>query len=155
MDNGHKAGVHVTRAVMHVISQILGSLLGAILVVLLVPGALDGFEHTGIGGPALATMTQAGAFFLEFFFSAFLVLVLLSVRNNENKKSSLLLAFAMVLIRFVLFPTTGSTLNPNRALAHAIVGDGWTHAWIFLISPVMGATAATAGFIWMHRQDME
>jgi glycerol uptake facilitator-like aquaporin len=155
LDNGHKVGVHVTRAVMHVISQVLGSLLGAILVVLLIPGALDGFEHTGVGVPALASMTSAGAFFLEFFFSIFLVLVLLSVRNNENKKSSMILVFAMVLIRIVLFPTTGSTLNPNRALAHAIVGDGWTNAWIFLVSPIFGATAATAGFIWMHRQDME
>ena len=140
---------------MHVICQILGSLLGAILIVLLVPGALDGSEHTGTGGPALETMTGAGAFFMEVFFSAFLVFILLSVRNNENKKSSMLLVFAMICVRMILFPTTGSTLNPSRALAHAIVGDGWRYAWIFMIAPTVGATAATGGFIWMHRQDME
>ena len=155
LDSGHKVGVHVTRAVMHVISQVLGSLLGAILIVLLIPGALDGTEHTGMGGPALGQMTPAGAFFLEFFFSVFLVFILLSVRNNENKKSSMILMFAMILVRMILFPSTGSTLNPSRAFAHAIVGDGWKYAWIFMLSPALGATAATAGFIWMHRQDMD
>lgn len=155
LDRGHAMSVHIGRALAHVIVQLLGALLGAVLIVLIVPFALDGVEKTGTGAPALADMSAGGAFFLDYFFSAFLVLMLLAVRNNENKKSSMLLMFAMVVTRLILFPTTGSTLNPARAIAHAIIGNGFDYLWIFVFAPVCGAITATAGFIWMHRQDME
>lgn len=155
LDRGHAVSVHVGRALAHIIVQILGALLGAVLIVLLVPFALDGVEKTGVGGPALSGMTWLGAFLLDYMFSAFLVFMLLSVRNNENKKSSMLLLFCMIVTRMILFPLTGSTLNPARAIAHGIIGQGFSYLWIFVIAPVCGAITATAGFIWMHRQDME
>jgi len=155
LDSGHKMSMHIGRAVAHIVVQIIGSLLGAVLIVLLVPFALDGVEKTGIAAPALEGLGSAGAFMLDYIFSAFLVTLLLSVRNNENKKSSVLLMLAMSLCRLVLFPATGSTLNPSRALAHAIVGGVLKDVWIFIVAPILGAATATGAFIWMHRQDME
>jgi glycerol uptake facilitator-like aquaporin len=141
--------------VSHIVVQIFGSLLGAILIVLIIPGALDGLEKTGVSSVAIGPLTVVGALTLEVVCSFFLTFLLLSVRNNENKKTSILLVFAIILVRIILFPTTGSTLNPARALAHAIIGDTWTSGWIFILAPIVGATAATGAFIWMHRQDME
>ena len=98
-------------------------------------------------------ISPAGAFFLQVIFNIFFVFVVLSVRNNENKKSSLILAFCMMACRLVLFPSSSSTLNPARALAHAVVGDGMKYFWLFFLAPLTGATVGTLLFVFMHKND--
>jgi glycerol uptake facilitator-like aquaporin len=44
-----------------------------------------------------------------------------------------------MVIHFALVPFTGSSVNPARSLASAIVGGDLTGIWIYLIGPVVDA----------------
>lgn len=156
LDEFTKVARHALRAVLHAFIQLLGSCLGAFMIVLLIPNSLVGMEKTGVSTMnAAIDDKQSSVFFAEWIFSFLFVLVILSIRNNENRKSSLMLAFVYIVIRALGFPLCGSTFNPTRAFAHSLAGSNFHHYYIFLFGPLLGAACATAFFILIHKQDLE
>jgi len=116
-----------------------------------VPRALNGVERMGVAFPKLGE-SDARAFLLEFILSFFLMLLILAIRNTETRKSSILLAFNYMALRLLAIPITGSTLNPARALGHAIVGSSvraWSSLWIYLIAPFLGVVSSTLVYLFI------
>ena len=54
------------------------------------------------------------------------------------------IALVIVLIHLIGIPLTGTSINPARSLAPAILigGKQLTQVWVFIISPLIGATIA-------------
>ncbi|MDX1611687.1 MAG: aquaporin, partial [Candidatus Thermoplasmatota archaeon] len=39
-------------------------------------------------------------------------------------------------------PLTGGSMNPARTLGPALIAGTWSHAWIYLVGPILGAVGA-------------
>ena len=51
----------------------------------------------------------------------------------------LAIALTLLAIHYAAVPFSGSSVNPARTIATALVGDKWTAIWIYLIAPPLGA----------------
>ncbi len=51
-------------------------------------------------------------------------------------------------------PICGASMNPARSLAPALVSGHLSNLWIYLIAPVLGATAAIPCWRLTRRQDV-
>jgi aquaporin Z len=140
-----------------------------------VPRALSGVERTGIEVSLLVSFhlllihvlrsvgvsfpnlgeSSVRGFLLEVILSFFFVLVVLSVRLNERRHSSFILAFAYTTVRLISFPLTGGSLNPARVLAHSIVGTYFYYFWISFIAPLIGALLGTVSFLLLHEVELK
>jgi len=147
---------HLTRWALYLVAQILGGITGALLIMGSVPGVLNGVERTGISFPNLGE-SLGRAFVLESLLSFFLILVVLSVRSNEKRHSSLLLGFAFMAVRLVCFPLTGGSLNFARSFGHAVAAGGiesWKYIWVSFLGPMLGAGLATSTFLFLHHREL-
>jgi len=145
--------LHAARAFAHVMAQTLGGFVGALLILATIPNVLSGLEKTGAPVPNFGE-TSGSVFLLSFFLSFFLVLVVLTVRSNEERKSSLIIAFAYIALRLLAFPLSFDTLNPARSFAHAVVSGKFTYLATYLFAPIFGAACATAYILFMHTRDL-
>jgi MIP family channel proteins len=123
----------------HVAAQFAGAFLGSGAVL-----AAFGPAH-GLG----ATVPTAGdvvrALALEFLFTFVLVAaVLILVRRGAGPgRWRLLWPGAMVAVStYVIGPWTGSSLNPARTLAPAVLSGTYSDLWVYFVAPPLGALAA-------------
>jgi aquaporin TIP len=136
-----KAGL----ALVYWLAQLGGAALAALLVRDLLPRAASNAVHLGV--PALGHGVDAGAgFALEAILTFFLAWVVFAtaVDPRGTFKSIAGLAIGLTITIDILFggPFTGAAMNPARAFGPQLVGDYWSHAWVWYAGPVVGASVA-------------
>lgn len=160
---GHISGAHfnpavtvgflITRrikpalAALYWLAQFGGAALAALLVRDLLPRASSEAVHLGV--PALGGGVDASAgFALEAIFTFFLTWVVFAsaVDPRGTFKSIAGLAIGLTITIDILFggPLTGAAMNPARAFGPELVGNHWSHAWVWYAGPVLGAAVAAA-----------
>jgi glycerol uptake facilitator-like aquaporin len=134
----------------YVAAQVAGAFLGSLLVL----GTLGGGAHLG------ATLPRGGdvwlVFPLEAAFTAALVLSVLYLTrpNPRDRWIELLLPAAVVgVATFVIGPWTGSSLNPARSLAPALLSGDLLDLWAYLLAVPAGAILAAALARTLDRRD--
>jgi aquaporin Z len=122
-------------------SQVVGGILGALALLLMTSSKVVAQAATVPG-----TQGDRAAFFAELFLTAVFVLVILQVTKSKGYGSTAYLAIALTLlaIHFAAVPFSGSSVNPARTIATALVGAKWTAIWIYLIAPPLGAVLGWA-----------
>lgn len=142
--------LHFMRAFFFIICQLFGAVFGTLLALLLTPSPLVGLEKMGYSHP-IFEMTSGASFFVEFFTGFFLVFVVLAIRKNETRRSSLVLAFAYVAIRLLSFPFTGGFTNPARSFGVTLIGGGgWDTLAVYLFGSPLGGMLAVFFFLYLH-----
>ena len=149
-DSGGAAGATgVGEAVGYIISQFIGGAAGALLLRPVLGGAAS-----GLGTPALAhnlavgatslTITPAAGFLIEAMLAFFLVTVVLSTAVAGRAGSLAPLAIGMTLTLNIIMggPLTGAAFNPARALGPMVATGNFTHVWLYMAAPIVGAIAA-------------
>jgi aquaporin TIP len=136
-------------AVVYWVAQFGGAALAALLVRDLVPRALT--DAVKLGVPATGNGVDAGAAFgLEAIMTFLLVWVVFAsaVDVRGSFKSIAGLAIGLTITIDVLFggPFTGAAMNPSRAFGPQLVGDHWSHAWVWYAGPVAGAAVAALAY---------
>ncbi|MDB5284869.1 MAG: aquaporin [Bacteroidota bacterium] len=125
-------------------SQLLGALAGSGLLKFLFPD-----NHTlGITQPLPNGELQA--FILEVVMMFILVMVILRVSTGAKEKGITAgIAIGATVWLLVLFggPICGTSLNPTRSIAPAIVTGNFQSLWIYLTAPFAGALVA----VGVHR----
>jgi aquaporin NIP len=124
-------------------SQLGGAFLGSALVLLL----LGGGSHLGATVPTTGDL--GGTFVAEASFTAVLVASVFAVADHGEGRRRwrlLLPPSAVGISTFVIGPWTGSSLNPARSLAPAVLSGTYTDLWVYLIAVPMAAVAVAA--IW-------
>jgi MIP family channel proteins len=136
-------------AAAYIVSQLLGAIVGALLL-----GATLGGAATGLGTPALAhnlavgatslTITPAAGFMIEAMLAFFLVTVVLSTAVAGRAGSLAPLAIGMTLTLNIIMggPLTGAAFNPARALGPMVATGNFTHVWLYMTAPIVGAIVA-------------
>jgi aquaporin Z len=126
-------------------AQVAGALAGAALVRLAWGEWADsvhvGSTAPGRGGPA-------AAFLAEVAMTALLVTLILHFVDRPRLMpwTGLAAGALVVLMVVVLAPVSGTSLNPVRSLAPAVVSPFYGWLWLYLVAPPLGALVAVAAY---------
>lgn len=129
-------------AICYVIAQVAGGVAGAALAVAV--------GEAWLAAPAVhyaAPIPAAGigpAFAIEAIAAFVAMTVVLAAMNHPRFTRYTGLASGAVLVLFVILaaPVSGASFNPARGLATAVPAALWTHLWIYLAAPPLGALLA-------------
>lgn len=130
-----------TEGVLYGGAQVLGAFGGSLIVL----ATLGGEAHLGATLPAGGDLLRTGL--LESVFTILLVLSVfyLTAPSKEPSRLELLLPPTVVGVSTLLIgPFTGSSLNPARTLAPALLSGDGSGLWVYLLVVPAAALLATA-----------
>lgn len=137
-------------AVAYSVVQCAGALAGA----LSIRGVL------GVGedqlGTTMTILSPGGAWCVEAMMTAILMWVIMGVSTGAKEKSitaGLAVGAVIAMEAFVAGPLTKAAMNPARSLGPAIASGYFTHLWIYLTAPVVGALIGGWGYRWVRVVD--
>jgi aquaporin Z len=124
--------------VPYLLSQCTGALAASALVRFL-------FPTSATLGAILQTKDDAPAFTQEFTFTLILITGILSISRDtvQHRRLSAFVAGSLAaLATYLAGPVSGSSMNPARALAPALISGQTDGLWIYLTAPLCAASAA-------------
>ena len=139
----------------YVIAQIIGAFVGAGLLFAII--ATTNLGKPGLGANVFGESNPVGinvfgALLVELLATLIFVLVILGVTHNDKYagKAGIVIGLTLALIHMILIPLTGTSVNPARSLAPAIIvgGVALQQVWVFIVAPMAGG--ALAGVIWKY-----
>ncbi|MGH2604006.1 MAG: aquaporin, partial [Dehalococcoidia bacterium] len=63
----------------------------------------------------------------------------LTVTKKAPNQAAFAIPLTLLVIHLALVPFTGSSVNPARSIASAVVGGDISGIWIYLVGPALGA----------------
>lgn len=148
-------------AVLYWVVQFAASAAAALTLKWVLPSAVQ--SQAKLGVPTLgASMGPSAAVIVEALLTFFLVFVVFAVavdpRGALRTNGFGGLAIGLTIVADVLMAgvLTGAAMNPVRAFGPQLVGDHWSHFWIWYVGPLAGAViAATVYELLYLRGDLE
>jgi aquaporin Z len=133
-------------AVIYVVMQFLGAFAGAYAAGLAWGPLTRGVQYAAtVPGPGYS---QAGALAAETAIT-FLLVFLIFVCVNKPRiapRTGIFAGSLVALLVMIEAPVTGTSLNPARTLAPAILAPNYTALWLYFVGPIAGALLAAAAF---------
>ena len=124
----------------YIVAQLIGGLGAAgFVLVMSNQAAVSGTRTTpgtGIG--------DVQAVVIEAVFTAIFIAVILTVTKKDPGHAAFVIPLTLVVIHLALVPITGSSVNPARSIASALIGGDLTSLWIYIVGPVIGAVGGWA-----------
>ena len=140
----------IFECIYYICAQVLGAFAGSAILGFLMGSyenlGANGFDTASALGAAVAT-TQV-ALVLEIILTFVFVLVVLTVSADEdNKSGGLIIGLALALVHIFGLPFTGTSVNPARSLAPAVLTNAtgslaMKQLWVFIVGPFIGAILA-------------
>jgi MIP family channel proteins len=120
--------------VAYVVAQVVAGIAAALVVAAIFgQAAVKGTETLPGGG-----VTDIQALVIETVFTAIFLAVILTVTKKAPNHAAFAIPLTLMVIHLAIVPFTGSSVNPARSLASAIVGGDLTGIWIYIIGPILG-----------------
>jgi aquaporin Z len=122
----------------YIVSQIIGAIGASGLILVL-------WSKDAVAGTITAPGNGFGdvqALIFEGVLTAIFVLVILASTKHAAALAALAIPLTLVAIHVVAVPFTGSSVNPARSIAPALLGGDLSKLWIYLVAPVVGAVIA-------------
>ncbi|GFH42613.1 aquaporin [Lactococcus hodotermopsidis] len=129
--------------VWYVLAQIIGAFLGSFALKTI---ATDkGAE--GLGANALNGISTGTGFLVEAILTFIFVLVIVTVTSNTKgnaKLAGLVIGLTLTMVHLVGIPLTGTSVNPARSIAPALLSGGAPvdQLWLFILAPLVGGLIA-------------
>ena len=125
-------------ALGYIVSQIIGAIGASALILVLWNQAAVAATITAPG----SGFSDVQALVLETVLTAIFLLVILASTKHASALAPLAIPLTLVAIHLVAVPFTGSSVNPARSIAPALLGGDLSKLWIYLVGPVVGAVIA-------------
>ena len=144
-----KGQVRTADAVCYVLAQTLGAILG-VWVVSVAGGEAAQSVQLGLTLPGEGYSTAA-AFAAEIVITFLLVFLILFCVNDQRfaSRTPYLAGSLVAILVFVEAPISGTSLNPARSFAPALLTEVFHHNWLYWIAPLAGALVAVKVFGWL------
>lgn len=135
--------IEVKECIKYIISQVIGALFGSLLLAL----CLGSFKELGANGygSMLGTteVTMWIALLVEVILTFIFTTTILGVTDKKENGhvTGIVIGLTLVLVHLFGIPFTGTSVNPARSLAPAILqgGEALKQVWVFVVAPVIGA----------------
>ncbi len=140
----------------YVIAQVLGALAGsAVLSVLLGSCKALGANSYGMTGNLATNMWIA--LLVEIILTFIFVTSILGVtsKKDHGNVAGLVIGLTLTLVHLIGIAFTGTSVNPARSLAPAILqgGEALKQVWVFIIAPLVGAALASLFYKAVLKED--
>jgi MIP family channel proteins len=150
---GHVSGAHFNPAVTFAFSLSrhfpwprafvywTAQLLGALAAALLLRASLGDIADVGA---TLPSGSQSQSFLWEFLMTFFLMFVVMAVATDTRavgEAAAIAIGGTIGLDAMFGGPISGASMNPVRSLAPALVSGNLHALWLYLLAPVLGASA--------------
>lgn len=127
--------------IRYIIAQIIGAFVGSLLLALL----LGGFKSLGANG-LVGDTTIWIALVVEVILTFIFTTTILGVTDKKENghATGIVIGFTLTLVHLFGLPFTGTSVNPARSLAPAVLqgGSALCNVWIFIVAPIVGAILA-------------
>jgi aquaporin Z len=135
------------------VAQVIGAMLGAVVLWAILSGA-PGYSRSSVGlgangwGPKVSMIGigAGGAFATEVVLSFIFVIVVLvaTSRVGSPGPAGLAIGIALTIVHLIGIPLTGTSVNPARSLAPAIIvgHKALSQVWLFIVAPLVGGALA-------------
>ena len=124
----------------YVVSQLFGGIAAAAVVLVLFSQAAVAGTRT-LPGNGIDDMK---AVVIETVFTAFFILVILVSTKKAPTQAAFAIPLTLMVIHFAIVPFTGSSVNPARSIASAVIGGDLTSLWVYIVGPIVGAVIGWA-----------
>ncbi len=150
---GHISGAHFNPAVTlafavgrHFPWQLVpqywaAQILGGVTASLILRGLFGDVAHLG---STLPRGSARQSFLLELVLTFLLMFVITSVATDVRavgQAAAIAIGGTIGLEALFAGPISGASMNPARSLAPAIVSGTWSHQWLYVAGPALGAVA--------------
>ena len=139
--------MELKECVKYIISQILGALAGSALLGVCV-GSFETLGANGFGGtlPNGMEVTMWMAILVEIILTFVFVTTILGVTDKKENGhiTGLIIGLSLILVHLFGITVTGTSVNPARSLAPAILqgGEAIKQVWVFIVAPLLGSIFA-------------
>ncbi len=157
--------IKVAEAGLYWLVQFAGGIVGALVLWAMFSGSsvykksITGLGANGYGSASIIHIDWAGAFVLEIVLTAVFVYVILAVTAKAGAPivAGLVIGFTLAVVHLVGVSIDGTSVNPARSLAPAILvgGTALKQVWLFLTAPLEGAILAAATYRAMHPDEVD
>ncbi len=134
-------------AVWYWIVQFGGAAAAALLLKWILPATAENGANLGV--PAVQNgVTVGAAVVVEAVLTFFLVWVVFATavdpRGSFKQIAGLAIGFTIAFDVLMAYGMTGAAMNPARAFGPQLVGNHWTHFWVWYVGPLAGGVIAAA-----------
>jgi MIP family channel proteins len=164
---GHVSGAHFNPAVSfafavtrhfpwpRTVAYWAAQLAGALAAAATVRGSVGSDAHVGATLPA---GSQGQSFVWELVLTFFLMFVIMAVATDTRavgEAAAIAVGGTVGLDAMVGGPVSGASMNPARSLGPALV-SGNSHAlWLYLLAPLLGATAGALAYQYVRGESLQ
>lgn len=142
----------------YVIAQIAGAFAGTGILALMLNSTvveLGNYGANGYGASSILGISLLGAIVTEVVLTFIFVYTILGVTSDEKKSNvaGIVIGLTLVFVHLLGIGLTGTSVNPARSLAPAIVagGEALEQVWVFIIFPLVGAALAAITFKFLNK----
>lgn len=147
------AGKMTTKECIHyIIAQVIGAFVGSLLLALVL-GSFDALGANGLVGDTTIWVALVVEVILTFIFTTTILGV--TDKKENGHVAGIVIGLTLTLVHLFGLPFTGTSVNPARSLAPALLqgGDALTHVWIFILAPIVGAALAGLFYKTVLKED--
>jgi MIP family channel proteins len=156
---GHLSGAHINPAVTlafaltrhfpprdagaYITGQLAGASVGALALLAVWP------DRPADLGATVPSIGAGSALVYEAVLTAILMFVIMAVATDTRAVgagAAIAIGGAVGLDALFGGPVTGASMNPARSFGPALAAGQWSHFWIYLAGPLIGATAGALAY---------
>lgn len=144
----------------YVVAQVAGAFAGSGLLSFITKNSvLSGFGSNGYGELSYSSLNMTGAIVVETVLTFVFVMTILGVTSSEKYSSvaGIVIGAALTFVHIIGIPLTGTSVNPARSLAPAVLegGAALSQVWVFIVAPLAGAALAGIVFKFLFKPKAE
>ena len=132
----------------YVVGQVAGAFAGSGLLYFVIKNTdiTMALGTNGYGELSATNITLLGAFIVEVVLTLIFVYTILGVTSDESKsgQAGLVIGLTLVFVHLLGIGLTGTSVNPARSLAPAVImgGTALKQVWLFIVAPFVGSSIA-------------
>ena len=145
----------------YVVSQVIGAFVGAALLLLIEKCAGMDVAKVGLGANGFASassvnLNMIGAIITEIILTFVFIFTILGVTSDEKHSSisGVVIGLTLAFVHIMGIPLTGTSVNPARSLAPAVLlgGTALAQVWVFIVAPLVGSALAALAFKYLVQE---